>query len=287
MIQHLPVMLEETLASIPKNPKLIIDGTLWHWWHTIAIAEKFPDAEIWWFDIDKNMMDKAKERLKNNTNIKYFDKSYSDIIKELNKIWKKADFVLLDLGVNIEHFIDTKRWFSLKWTAPLDMRFDTNQNLTAEDIINTYNTQKLEEIFSNYAEFDQKKAKELSEEINRQRRKNKITKTKELKNILWSKWLWIKAITLIFQAIRIEVNQELKKLETFLEQLQNILNKDGRCTIMSYHSLEDRLVKNKFKELKKNNKFQLINKKAIKPHYKEIQKNKAARSARLRTITKI
>jgi len=280
-------MLKETLETIPQNAKIIIDGTLWHGWHTIVIAEQFPDAEIRWFDVDQIMIDKAKERLKDFTNIQYFNKSYSDIAEELQKQWKKADFILLDLWVNIEHFIDTTRWFSLKWSETLDMRFDTKQKTDAKEIINTYNTKKLEKVFSNYAEFNEKKAQELSEEINRQRKKKNINNTKELKDILGSKWLGIRAITLIFQAIRIEVNQELKKLKIFLEQFTDILNKNGRCTIMSYHSLEDRLVKNKFKELKKTESFELINKKAIKPHYKEVQKNKAARSAKLRTIAKI
>jgi 16S rRNA (cytosine1402-N4)-methyltransferase len=116
-------------------------------------------------------------------------------------------------------------------------------------------------------------------------RKNKIiTKTKEFKEILYTCGLWEKACTVIFQALRIEVNQELQNLKTALSKLEDILSEGWRCSVISYHSLEDRIVKYFFKDLVANWKFKLINKKVVVPHYLEVKKNRASRSAKLRVI---
>lgn len=304
MIIHSPVMLQEVLSFVPEWAKLIVDWTLGHWWHTIAMAEKFPEAKIIWLDIDSLMLEKAKQCfkssveskspprsttgtspfLKGGTQVEYLQKSYADIEKVLQ--WKKADYILLDLGVNLEHFLATERGFSLKGNAPLDMRFDQGKARTAEMVVNTYSSSDLKNIFVKYGDFTEKKAEELAETICRERKKTEIKTTFDLKKVLGLCGLGNSAVAVIFQAIRIEVNGELDNLETFLSTFSKCLNVGWRCAVMSYHSIEDRLVKQSFAELVNTWWFALVHKKVIVPHYKEVERNKAARSAKLRVIEK-
>lgn len=288
-------MLSEVLSFVPEHAKLIVDGTLGHWWHTMVMAEKFPSAKIIGLDIDHSMLEKAELRIKSSTligspsfkekeehQVTCLQKSYADIENVLQ--WKKCDYILLDLGVNLEHFLATERGFSLKGNAPLDMRFDQGECKTAWDVVNTYNASDLKNIFVKYGDFTEKKAEELAETICRERKKHLIETTFDLKKILGLCGLGNSAVAVIFQAIRIEVNGELDNLEKFLSTFSKCLNIGSRCAIMSYHSIEDRLVKKSFVELVNTWWFALVNKKVIVPHYKEVGKNKAARSAKLRVI---
>ena len=298
MIIHSPVMLAEVISFVPEHAKLIIDGTLGHWWHTIVMAEKFPDARIIGLDIDHSMLEKAELRVKSSTligspsfkekeeqKVTCLQKSYADIKTIL---WdKKCDYILLDLWVNLEHFLATDRGFSLKGNAPLDMRFDQGKTKTAEIIVNTYSQSDLKTIFVKYGDFTEKKAEELAETICRERRKTQIVTTFDLKKILGLCGLGNSAVAVIFQAIRIEVNGELDNLERFLSTFAECLSIGWRCAIMSYHSIEDRLVKQSFAQLVGTWWCTLLTKKVIVPNYKEVEKNKAARSAKLRVIERI
>ena len=199
---------------------------------------------------------------------------------------QKADYILLDLGVNLEHFMATERGFSLKGNAPLDMRFDQTMTMSALDVINTYTESDLSRLFIYYGDFTEDKAKELAQVIIRERRKAKIATTFDLKHVLGQCGLGNSAVAVIFQAIRIEVNGELRNIETFLKKFPLLLNSGGRCAILSYHSLEDRLVKKCFQSLADTGDFVLLTKKVMLPHYTEVAKNKAARSAKLRVIEK-
>lgn len=289
---HKPVLLQETLDSIPKSAKYILDGTLGHGGHSLAILEHFKNIKLIWLDIDEKMLIKAKKRLKNYPNSKIIHDSYANIDKigETEHItW--FDYILLDLWVNMEHFKDTERGFSVKNDAKLDMRFDRTQTESAYEFIKYWSAERLGQAFIKYADFTEKKAKEISQKILLERRRKPITTTYELKDIIKSCWVWEKACTVLFQAIRIEINQEMNKLKTFLEKMPDALSVWWRCAIMSYHSIEDRITKLAFKELKTNgfngHIFKLINKKAIQAHYTEVQKNKAARSAKFRIIEKL
>lgn len=287
-------MLQEVLSFVPEDAKLIVDGTLWHAGHTITMAEQFPEAKIIGLDIDHNMLQKAELRIKPTgsstlaTSLNREDQvelvywSYADI---QNILWdKKADYILLDLWVNLEHFLATERGFSLKGNAPLDMRFDQTKSKTAEEVVNTYNSSDLKNLFVNYADFTEKKAEELADTICRERNKHRLVTTFDLKKVLGLCGLGNSAVAVIFQAIRIEVNGELDNLEKFLSTFADCLNVGWRCAIMSYHSIEDRLVKQSFAQLVNTWWFALLTKKVIVPHYKEVEKNKAARSAKLRVI---
>lgn len=198
------------------------------------MAERFPDAKIIGIDVDEKMIEKAKLRFKPTgssslaTSLNREDQvtclrmSYADVDKVLSKT--KADFILLDLGVNLEHFLATERGFSLKGNAPLDMRYDQRRTMTAADVVNTYSQSDLKDLFVNYADFTEKKAEELAQTIIHERKKNRISTTFDLKKILGLCGLGNSAVAVIFQAIRIEVNGELDNLEKFLSTFATCLN---------------------------------------------------------------
>jgi 16S rRNA (cytosine1402-N4)-methyltransferase len=286
MINHFPVMLNEVLESIPINCKIVVDWTLGHWWHSRAILEKFPSIKkLFGFDLDPNILEETKNRLKDlEDKIEFIWSSYVDIPKFL---WEqKADFILLDLWVNMEHFKDWERGFSLNYNSKLDMRFNNKNGKSAYDIINDYSEQELTRVFVDYAEFSISKAQEIAMIIIKERKNKKIDTTFELKNLLNQVGLGQKASTVIFQAIRIETNKEIDNLKLMLDQLPNILSNWWRCGIITFHSLEDRIVKNYFKDLSKSGLFELVYKKAIPASYQEVLKNRASRSAKYRVIEK-
>lgn len=279
-------MLNEVLESIPMNCKIVVDWTLGHWWHSRAILEKFPSVKkLFGFDLDPNILEETKNRLKDlEDKIEFIWSSYVDIPKFL---WEqKADFILLDLWVNMEHFKDWERGFSLNYNSKLDMRFNNKNGKSAYDIINDYSEQELTRVFVDYAEFSISKAQEIAMIIIKERKNKKIDTTFELKNLLNQVGLGQKASTVIFQAIRIETNKEIDNLKLMLDQLPNILSDWWRCGIITFHSLEDRIVKNYFKDLSKSGLFELVYKKAIPASYQEVLKNRASRSAKYRVIEK-
>lgn len=215
--------------------------------------------------------------------ITYIHDSYANIDLVTKQYWK-ADFILLDLWVNMDHFKVWDRGFSINYDSPLDMRFDQNSQISAHDIINKYSAQQLEQIFIDYADFTPAKSREIADKIIQNRKKSEIKTTFDLKRILWECGLWKSAITVIFQSIRIQTNNEIQNLKIFLENLSEVLSPGWVCSIITFHSIEDRLVKKTFQSLVSTKAFELVNKKAIKPTYQEVKKNRASRSALLRTI---
>ena len=195
--------------------------------------------------------------------------------------------MLLDLGVNLEHFKDGSRGFSIKSDAPLDMRFDTSKWQPASHLINKWSKEELEEMLVKYGDFTPRNAEYVVKWIIEKRKKIPIETTSDLTWALHELGFWDKRIAVIFQAIRIQTNHELDQLETFLKDFWNCLNIWGKCAIMTYHSIEDRMTKIAFKELGESWNFHLVNKKVIQPNYKEVEANKAARSAKLRIIERV
>lgn len=286
MINHVPVMLDEVLKSVPLRLNFIVDWTLGHWWHTKEILSKFSSIQkLYGFDLDPNILQDTKIKLSSfSDKIEFIWQSYSNISKVL---WnQKIDFILLDLWVNMEHFKDWTRGFSLNHDANLDMRFDNKSWTSAYEILNKYSMSDLIKIFVDYAEFTSQKSLEIAKKITESRKISPIKTTFDLKNILNQVGLWQKASVVIFQAIRIETNKEIDNLKLFLDQLPNILSDWWRCWIISFHSIEDRVVKNYFKKLSQSNDFNLVYKKALKPNYKEIEQNRASRSAKYRVLEK-
>lgn len=281
-IKHIPVMYKEILEQIELDNTILMDWTVWHAWHSKLILEKFKNIEIIAVDRDPNIIKIAKENLQEyEKQVKFIQSTYAKLENILED--KKVDYILLDLWVNMEHFKDGNRWFSIKRDWPLDMRFDTKQKETAEYILKNSSKEKLLEIFEKYWDFKWELLNNIVRIIIKYRHKYKTTL--DLVKVLKENWISEKKIAVIFQVIRIEVNKELKQLEEFLEKFDTYLNKWWKCMIITYHSIEDRLVKNKFKELDKNW-FINLTKKVIFPTKEEIEKNKPSRSAKLRVIQK-
>lgn len=287
-IIHKPVMIKEVLSFIPKNSNIVIDATLGEGGHTKAMLDL--NLEVHSFERDKNILEIAKKRLANYKKFYYYNNTYDKMIDSLPKnIIGNVDFILYDLGVSMFHFKKAERGFSFNENNKLDMRLGINK-INAYEVINKYEKKDLERIFKEYGEI--KNYSKLAEIIIKERNKKNIETAKELENIIFhnsdksKKYGKINPATLIFQAIRIEVNDELNILKKSIENIKNILKKYGVVVIISYHSLEDRIVKRFFKDNEKTkNKegiFKLLNSKVLEPTNEEIKLNIASRSAKLR-----
>ena len=287
-IIHKPVMIKEVLSFIPENSNIVVDATLGEGGHTKAMLDL--NLEVHSFERDKNILEIAKKRLSNYKKFYYYNNTYDKMIDSLPKnIIGNVDFILYDLGVSMFHFKKAERGFSFNENNKLDMRLGINK-INAYEVINKYEKKDLERIFKEYGEI--KNYSKLAEIIIKERNKKNIETAKELENIIFhnsdksKKYGKINPATLIFQAIRIEVNDELNILKKSIENITNILKKYGVVVIISYHSLEDRIVKRFFKDNEKTkNKdgiFKLLNSKVLKPTNEEIKLNIASRSAKLR-----
>lgn len=287
-IIHKPVMIKEVLSFIPENSNIVVDATLGEGGHTKAMLDL--NLEVYGFERDKNILEIAKKRLSNYKKLYYYNNTYDKMIDSLPKnIIGNVDFILYDLGVSMFHFKKAERGFSFNENNKLDMRLGINK-INAYEVINKYEKKDLERIFKEYGEI--KNYSKLAEIIIKERNKKNIETAKELENIIFhnsdksKKYGKINPATLIFQAIRIEVNDELNILKKSIENITNILKKYGVVVIISYHSLEDRIIKRFFKDNEKTkNKdgiFKLLNSKVLKPTNEEIKLNIASRSAKLR-----
>ena len=287
-IIHKPVMIKEILSFIPENSNIVVDATLGEGGHTKAMLDL--NLEVHSFERDKNILEIAKKRLSDYKKFYCYNNTYDKVIDSLPKnIIGNVDFILYDLGVSMFHFKKAERGFSFNENNKLDMRLGINK-INAYEVINKYEKKDLERIFKEYGEI--KNYSKLAEIIIKERNKKNIETAKELENIIFhnsnksKKYGKINPATLIFQAIRIEVNDELNILKKSIENIKNILKKYGVIVIISYHSLEDRIVKRFFKDNEKTkNKdgiFKLLNSKVLKPTNEEIKLNIASRSAKLR-----
>lgn len=294
MLRHIPVLANEIYENLPQNWTAWFDGTFGHWWHAEFFLShekekrEINDIRIIGTDIDVNMTEKAKELTKEyRDNIKILHSSYANIDAISKEYWA-FDYELLDLWVNLEHFKDWTRWFSIKTDAPLDMRFDQEKNeITAGKRLKTEKNEIIKSALEEYWDFSPKTAEYLTKLFDERRKKSPFKTTFELKDFLSEYHFNQKKIAVIFQVIRIMVNKELDQLKIFLSAFPTTLKKGWRCLIITYHSVEDRITKNALKQLAEQGEFKLVNKKVIIPHYTEVQKNKAARSAKLRIIEKL
>lgn len=282
-MQHISIMVPEVLALVPANAKIIVDGTTGHGGHTLAMAQQFPHANITGMDRDVVMLDHARARCADMATVTFVNDSYANFSHYASVV----DFILLDIGVNREHFEDRSRWFSIHDDGPLDMRFDRTQEKTAASILQTYSVEELTRVFVDYADFTPEKSRALALGIVKQRLHEKFVTTQGLRHFFWQFGIGKGASTVLFQALRIEVNDELGELRRFLETFASSLSVGGRCAIITFHSIEDRMVKKAFVHLVAWGGFALVHKKPIKPTRQEVQKNRASRSALLRCIEKI
>lgn len=304
---HKSVMLYETVEGLNINPSgIYVDGTAGGGGHSTLIASKLNEkGKLICFDRDPDAIKACEERLSKYKNVILINENYSSVKSSLEKIGiKKIDGLMLDLGVS-SHQLDTReRGFSYHSDAPLDMRM-SQKGISAADIVNTYSAKDLADIFYKYA--DEKFSFKIADEIVKTREINPINTTLQLAEIV-SDCYPNKfkrnghPARKVFQALRIAVNDEMGEVEKGIEDAFSILNPKGRLSIITFHSIEDRLVKQKFLSYTKgctcppdfpvcvcNNKpkAKLINRKPIVASEEELKENLRSRSAKLRILEKI
>ncbi|MBQ2611205.1 16S rRNA (cytosine(1402)-N(4))-methyltransferase RsmH [bacterium] len=300
--QHYTVMKNEAVDIMECSPgKIYVDCTLGGGGHSELILQRIqPDGRLISFDIDDDAIQASKKRLNNYNNITIVKSSYTNIksvLKDLN-IDKITGGVLFDLGASCHQFNTAERGFSFLKTAPLDMRFCKTADFSAYDVVNTYSEDDLVRIFSEYGE--ERFSKRIAKKIVEQRKLKPIETTTQLSDLIINSTPHIKSsihpATRVFQAIRIEVNQELTNVKNTLNDVLDLLDFGAIISVISFHSLEDRIVKHLFKYHSQRchcDKSQmicncpppvleLINKKPIVASDEEIKINPPSRSAKLR-----
>ena len=300
--KHYTVMLNEAVDMLEcQDGKIYVDCTLGGGGHSELILKRIsPNGRLIAFDIDDEAIRHAKERLSNYSNLTIVKSSYINIKSELKKLGidKITGGVILDLGASYHQLTKAERGFSFSKDAPLDMRFDMDADFSAYDVVNTYSENDLVRIFSEYGE--EHFSKRIAKRIVEVRAKKKIATTCELADIILSATPKVKShihpATRVFQAIRIEVNNELKNVNIVLHDILDLLSIGGIISVISFHSLEDRIVKRFFKfesqKCRCNDmickcpppRIELINKKPIEASEREVKENPPSRSAKLRGV---
>ena len=304
---HTPVLVDKVIELLITNKSgIYFDGTIGGGGHSKEILKNFKDkGKLIGVDIDSEAVDFAKNNLKSFKNKIIIKKeNYANILEILKKEKiKKIDGILLDLGISSYQIDNPERGFSYFVDSHLDMRMDNDLRKNASDIINSYSKTELIKIFKKYGE--ERYSRIISDYIVNKRGKNLIKTSFELRHLIESIIPGknkIKSVSRIFQALRIEVNRELENLENFLKNFAEALKSGSRIIIISYHSLEDRLVKKYFRQFEKGcicpphiptcvcgkgKILKIISKKPIQPSKDEIKLNPRARSAKLRAAEKI
>lgn len=299
MAYHVPVLLAESIEGLRIKPKgIYIDLTFGGGGHSRAIIRNLSSkGRLIAFDQDKealtNRIEDPRFKLV-NANFKYL----YNYLRYLGVV--QVDGILADLGVSSHHFDSPDRGFSYRTDGPLDMRMNRSAQLTAAEVVNSYQPERLKEILEQYGEVPN--AKRVVGEICRERERKPIETVQQLRDLvspLFPAKTLNKELSKLFQAIRIEVNREMESLQRMIGQAADVLVPGGRFVVISYHSLEDRLVKNFFKsgnfegEVSKDfygnviSPFRLVNRKVIVPSDAEIEENPRARSAKLRIGEKV
>ena len=296
---HESVLLDECVEALSiKSHGTYVDLTFGGGGHSKEILKKIESGHLYGFDQDKDAFENAKELDKNRFT---FTTANFRCYKKYLRLYgvNKVDGVLADLGVSSYQINEGIRGFSTRFDGPLDMRMNQDQHMSAAMVVNEYQEKTLQKVFKNYSEV--RNAKALASRIVAHRARNKIETIAEFKKTIESfvpKRKESKYLAQVFQGLRIEVNEELKALEEMLEQSIEVIKPGGRIVIISYHSLEDRLVKNflnsgNFKgEIEKDlfgnhiKPFEPMNKKVIVPCSNELQRNRRSRSAKLRVGVK-
>lgn len=307
---HIPVMLSECLEGLNIKPDgIYVDGTVGGAGHSIEIVKKLTNGgKLICVDKDEDALKAAKERLKDfGSQVTFVHDDFKNLVANLEKLGiEKVDGILLDLGVSSYQLDNAERGFSYMKDAPLDMRMDRGQSQSAYDVVNEFTVSELTKILFDYGE--EKLARRIAENIVSERNKKKIETTLELAKIVENsypaktRWKFGHPAKRTFQAIRIQVNEELTQLGEAITEMTRHLNKGGRMAVITFHSLEDRIVKSAFKELNlectcppdfpvcvcgKVKEVELVNKKPIEATKEELEYNSRSQSAKLRIVEKI
>lgn len=305
---HKPVMLEEILKWLCVNKNgIYVDGTVGGAGHAYEILQA-TDGFLVGIDCDDDALMAAEKRLAEFGTRKVLVRAnFAELGSVLDNLQiKKVDGVLLDLGVSSHQLDQAERGFSFNQPAPLDMRMDRSLKLSAYDIVNNFAREDLEKIIRDFGE--EKMAGRIARAISEKRRLSPLSTTVELANVITSaipaklRWQKIHPATRTFQAIRIAVNSELDSIKPAIDSAVSVLNHGGRLCIISFHSLEDRIVKNEFRDLtgvcicpkdipicvcRREAQLKVLTKKAVTPTAAEIEENPRSRSAKLRVAERV
>lgn len=285
---HIPVLAKEIIEALNIEPsKTYIDGTLGGGGHSKLILEKLNEqGKIYSFDQDREAIARVEEEAKKYKNWILVHRNFAEIFEYSHEHSLQIDGgILLDLGLSSFQLDDPRRGFSFQHDTELDMRLDPDAELSAADVVNTYSEKELADIIYHYGE--ERKSRIIAKAIVENRPFNSTSKLADLIKTIYARGsqgrsFRIAPATQTFQALRIYVNQELAVLEKVLELDFEILKPGARIAVISFHSLEDRIVKHKFKALVQEGKLEILTKKPIIPSEEECKSNPRARSAKLR-----
>lgn len=302
--KHEPIMLNECIENLSiKKDGIYVDGTIGGAGHSSKIIEKIESGLLIGVDRDLEAIAASKKRLEKYENVKFVHGKHEDIKEHVNGLGiEQVDGILFDLGVSSYQIDEGARGFSYTKDAPLDMRMDQSEGVSAKDIVNTYSKEDLEKIFFEYGE--EKFSKRIAEKILKAREEKEINTTYELADIIRAAVPKnaIDSFKRIFQALRIEVNGELKELRKAIIDSVLLLKDGGRLCIITFHSLEDRIVKETFLELQGKctcpkdfpkcicgfkSYGKVITRKPIIPSESELESNSRSRSAKLRVFERV
>ena len=286
--KHIPVLLSDILSFFPDDfsPQKFLDCTFGRGGHSLSILKKYPQIKILALDRDEEAIEYGKS-LDIQDQIKFLKINFHDFSKQYAQ-QELFDIVLMDLGVSSPQLEKAERGFSFYQDGPLDMRMDRDQSLTAADIVNSFSKKELEDLFCNYGEI--KRPFAIVDSIFSERQKKKFKTTRDLVNVIQKHvsrgFSGRHPATPYFLALRMFVNQELEGLEKNLPSFLSVLEKGSYFIIVTFHSLEDRIVKRAFNSFVLQGEGRLGNKKVIRPSSTERQSNPRSRSAKLRVFIK-
>ena len=311
---HTPVLLEECLDRLSpegeafESNAFMIDATLGEGGHSFSFLSRFPSLNIVGIDADSSIQQRARKRLqKFGDRMRFYNGWFNDFFKNYPQEFSKPNIILFDLGISVFHYECSGPGFSFRYEEQLDMRLNPDaENESAADIVNTMSEEKLADLIYLYGE--EKLSRKIAHTIIEARRGGRIESSKALADIIYNavpssyRYAAIHPATRTFQALRIAVNKELKRLPAALHDAFNVLENGGKMGVITFHSLEDRIVKNYFRNLGKSCVCppevascrcggspcaEVLTKKPVEPGNDEVRENSPSRSAKLRVVRKI
>ena len=293
-IDHTPVMPDEVLENllIPSGPSVMIDCTTGEGGHSSLFLERYPSLSVIGIDRDAEIQKKAIERLS-----AYGDR-FTPVLSWFNDYLASAesgsaDAILFDLGISMFHYAESGRGFSFRGEEELDMRLDKDGDISARDIVNGYSEESLADVIYRYGE--ERYSRRIARAIAERRKERPFELSSDLADVIFHavpssyRYGRIHPATRTFQALRIEVNRELDRISPALEEAIRVLRKGGRIAVITFHSLEDRIVKWFFRDKASgdNPEIRILTKKPIIPSEEEIESNPPSRSSKLRVVEKV
>ncbi len=285
--QHLPVLAAEVLQYLgPKKGEAYADFTAGYGGHAQAIIDITQSSAVL-VDRDEHSARFLQSKFADQNGVEIINKDFESASRDLIQQGEDFDLILADLGLSSPHLDNPERGFAFASDGPLDMRMDQNQELDARAIVNSYSAEQLAELFFEYG--DEPKSRKIAQDIVGNRPINSTAQLAQIVKRSWPGRSKSHPATRVFQALRIAVNDEIGQLERSLPQFVDLLRPGGRLGIITFHSIEDRIVKNYFKSISENlydSSCELLSRKPVAPAESELVHNPRARSAKLRLVRK-